>query len=101
MYNGEVWTTTKGMEREIDYSTYNIDYSTYNIDCSTYKESYLGAYSTSNSELYRNTKETQWSKRVEKRRLSFFGDMARLPDETPARWAVDEFMSKNGRVGRN
>ena len=45
----------------------------------------------SNEKLYQLAKQTPWSeKKVENRRLSFFGHICRLPEDTPAKIALNE-----------
>ena len=41
--------------------------------------------------LYNTTNQKPWSHIVKRRRLNFFGHMARLPDDTPAKLALNEF----------
>ena len=41
-----------------------------------------------------------WSQRVKRRRLSFFGYMARLPDDAPAKLALNEFRNTKAKKFR-
>ena len=43
-----------------------------------------------NLELYRKTSQIPWSEKIRKRRLSFFGHVCRLQENTPARKALKE-----------
>ena len=40
------------------------------------------------NDIYKITKEIPWSQVIAKRRLSWFGHLARLPDNTPAKRAL-------------
>ena len=44
-----------------------------------------------NNELYERTKQEPWSATIFKRRLSWFGQLMRLPKTTPARKALQNF----------
>ena len=39
---------------------------------------------------YQLAKQTPWSENIEKRRLSFFGHICRLPEDTPAKIALNK-----------
>jgi len=54
-------------------------------------------YWPSNDELYRETKETPWSVKIAKRRLSFFGHVCRLPETTPVKIALREALRPSKR----
>ena len=45
----------------------------------------------SNIELYKRTKSVEWSKLVKRKRLSWLGHLMRLPKETAARKALQEY----------
>ena len=45
----------------------------------------------SNDMLYNTINQKPWPHIVKRRRLSFFGHMARLPDDAPAKLALNEF----------
>ncbi|XP_072047017.1 uncharacterized protein [Amphiura filiformis] len=45
----------------------------------------------SNQDLYEKTKETKWSNNIKKRRLLWIGHLLRLPDDTPAKQALQEY----------
>ena len=40
---------------------------------------------------YNTTNQRPWSQTVKRRRFSFFSHMARLPDDNPAKRALNEF----------
>ena len=48
----------------------------------------------SNDELYNRTKQTLWSVKISKRRLSFFGHICRLSDQAPAKIVLKEATRK-------
>ena len=51
----------------------------------------------SNQELYSKTHQIPWSVKISKRRISFFGHICRLPEETPAKIALKEAIRKSKR----
>ena len=48
----------------------------------------------SNEDLYRRCKMEPWSKIIQKRRLSWYGHLIRLSEETPAKKALEEVKRK-------
>ena len=83
LYNSETWGLTTSQENPIDVfqrkllrNILGIRYSAHNW--------------ISSDELYKLTKQEQWSKTIRKRRLQFFGHVSRLPEQTPARIALNE-----------
>ena len=88
LYNSEIWTTTKDMEEAID----------------TYQRTNLRKIlniryprKITNEMLYNTTNQKPWSRIVKKRKLSFFGHMARLPDDAPAKLALNEFRNTKAK----
>ena len=82
LYNSEIWTTTKDMEEGID----------------TYQRTNLRRTKTiTNEMLYNTTNQQPWSQIVKRRLLSFFGNMARLPDDAPAKFALNEFRNTKAK----
>ena len=78
LYNSEIWTKTKDMEEAIDtYQRINLR-KILNI---RYPRK------LTNEMLYNATNQKPWSNIVKRQRLSFFGHMARLPDDAPAKLA--------------
>ena len=55
-----------------------------------YKYTENREYWPSNDKLYKATKQTPWSEKIAKRRLTFFGHVCRLPDTTPVKIALRE-----------
>ena len=46
-----------------------------------------------NEELYTRTNQQPWSVTILKRRMSWLGHLLRLPEQTPARLALEKFIS--------
>ena len=82
LYNSEIWTMTKAMQEKIDTFQRNNMRRILNI---RYPRKIR------NEDLYKITKQQPWSEKVKRRRLSFFGHIARLPENAPAKQAVSEF----------
>ena len=55
-----------------------------------YKYTANREYWPSNDKLYKVTKQTPWSEKIAKRRLTFFGHACRLPETTPVKIALRE-----------
>jgi hypothetical protein len=88
LYNSELWTLTKALEFKIDVfqrSLLRRVINTRRID------------KMSNIILYRKTNTTPWSETIKKRRLNWFGHLLRLPDNTPAKLALQEYHRKTKR----
>ncbi len=51
----------------------------------------------SNIDLYCKTETIPWSQTIKRRRLNWLGHLLRLPDETPAKQALKEFLRKTKR----
>ena len=47
-------------------------------------------YWPTTEELYTKTNQIPWSMKIQKRRLSFFGHVCRLPEDTPVKIALKE-----------
>ena len=64
-----------------------------------YKYTENREYWPSNDKLYKVTKQTPWSEKIAKRRLTFFGHLCGLPETTPVKIALREALrpSKNPR----
>ncbi|XP_033121982.1 uncharacterized protein LOC117120996, partial [Anneissia japonica] len=81
LYNSELWTITKLLENEID------------VFQRKFLRRILGIKwleKIRNDELYRKTGEEEWSKKVKKRILIWYGHLLRLDEHTPARMAYHE-----------
>ena len=91
LYNSEIWTKTKDMEEAIDtYQRINLR-KILNI---RYPRK------LTNEMLYNATNQKPWSNIVKRQRLSFFGHMARLPDDAPAKLALNEFRNTKAKKFR-
>ena len=88
MYNSEVWTLTKKLEKEIDTFQRNILRKMLHIKW---------PYTISNINLYRRTKEKEWSKKIKIRRMRWLGHLLRLDENTPARQALEESLKRARR----
>ena len=55
-----------------------------------YKYTENREYWPSNYKLYKVTKQTQWSEKIAKKRLTFFGHVCRLPETTLGKIALRE-----------
>ena len=76
-----MWTVTKELEREIDVFQRNLLRRTLDIKWSD---------KVSNETLYEMTKSKKWSEKIQKRRISWFGHLSRLPENCPAKQALYE-----------
>ncbi len=81
LYNSEVWTLTKALEKTIDVFLRNLLRKILDIRWS---------YTISYKDLYKCTKQEQWSQKIKSRRLRWLGHLMRLPTETPAQQALQE-----------
>ena len=85
LYNSELWTLTKKLENNID----------------TFQRRHLRKIlginwqrNITNNEIYARTKCAQWSEIIRGRRLTWLGHLMRLNPETPARKALEEYLTK-------
>ena len=83
MYNTELWTTTKTINKSID--SFHRRLLRRAINKMWPKRVYT------NEELYNITNSEPWSKTITRRRLNFTGHLFRLDEKTPARLALNEF----------
>lgn len=83
LYNSELWGTTKSLDKKIDVFQRKLLRLVFQINWK--KGNWL-----SNVELYEKAKIEPWSKTIAKRRLRFFGHIARLDDNAPAKLALYE-----------
>jgi hypothetical protein len=86
LYNSEIWTLSKKMETQIDTFQRNILRKMLNIKW---------PHKISNEELYTRTNEKEWSAKIRLRRLKWLGHLMRLPEESPARLALQEALEKD------
>ena len=92
LYNSELWCMNNKISEEID--SFHRKQLRYAIGIRYPKI-------VTNVDLYAITKVEQWSKTIKRRRLNWLGHMMRLPQDTPARLALDEHLrpthNKRGR----
>ncbi len=81
LYNSELWTVTKSIENQINVFQRNLLKKILKINWPD---------KISNEDLYKKTELTEWSLVVKQRRLSWYGHLMRLPDDTPAKLALAE-----------
>ena len=81
LYNSELWTLTKTKEEKIDAYQRRLLRMAINIKWPR---------KISSEKLYETTKETKWSEKIRTRRIRWLGHALRLPDETPAKMALEE-----------
>ena len=82
LYNSELWTVNKSINKSIDSYQRRLLRVVLNII-------YPNIIKT--EELYRKTRETPWSNIIQQRRLRWLGHLLRLPEDTPAREALEEY----------
>jgi len=82
LYNSELWTLTKALEQKIDAFQRTLLRRIVNIRWPD---------KITNEDLYEKTNAKKWSTNIKRRRLSWLGHLLRLPDNTPARQALQEF----------
>ena len=88
LYNSELWTLTKALAHKIDVfqrSLLRRVVGTRRVE------------KMSNIDLYCKTETIPWSQTIKRRRLNWLGHLLRLPDETPAKQALNEFLRKTKR----
>ena len=92
LYNSELWTLTEKLKEAIDIFQRKL------------LKKLLRIYwpnKISNIELYNRTKLQEWSKIVKRKRLSWLGHLFRLPDETPAKKSLYEYLKPiQKKIGR-
>ena len=81
LYNSEIWTLTKSLSNKVDVFQRKLLRRMLNIKWQD---------KVTNEDLYRRTKLTPWSTTIKGRRISFYGHVMRLPEDTPVRKAIDE-----------
>ena len=81
MYNSELWTLRKELEKEIDVFQRKMLRSIVQIKW---------PYKISNKELYKRTKQKRWSERIKIRSIKWLGHLIRQPEKSPAKLALRE-----------
>ena len=76
VYNSETWTLAKSIEESINAFQRRI--------VRRYCFNIKWPKTLSNQDLYEKTKIVEWKKKVTVRRLTWFGKMAKAPEEFPA-----------------
>ena len=76
LYNSELWTLTKKLENTINVFQRNLLRKILNIKWPN---------KISNKAPYKRMEIDEWSKTIKERRLSWYGHILRLPDNTPAK----------------
>jgi hypothetical protein len=81
MYNSELWTLGRRLEKQIDVFQRKLLRRITNIKWPK---------KIRNDDLYKLTQQTPWSVTITARRLKWFGHLCRLPDNAPAKKALEE-----------
>ena len=82
LYNSELWTATTAINKKIDCIQRRLLRLALNIKYPRI---------ISNNELMDITKQETWSKSISTQRIRWLGHAFRLPEECPARKAIEEF----------
>ena len=85
LYNSELWTASKKIENKIDSFHRRLLRKAINIKWPK---------KISNEKLYRITQQEKWSDKIRSRRLRWYGHAERLPEESPAKIALEEARRK-------
>ena len=85
LYNTEIWGLTQKQENEIDVFQRQLLRRIFGFRYTEDKKNW-----PSNQKLYEITGTKPWSTTIAKRRLSFFGHVCRLPEDSPAPKALKE-----------
>ena len=80
LYNAELWTLTTTKEKKLDALHRRL----LRTSCLNVRWPKIA----SNKEVYEKTGAVPWSQRIRKRTWSWFGHLARLPDDSPAKEAL-------------
>ena len=86
LYNSELWSLSCAKNKEID------------IFQRKFLRQIIGNYKVTNTVLYKSCSIEPWSRTIQRRRLSWFGHLHRLPAEAPARLALAEARKPYKRV---
>ena len=85
LYNAELWTLTKKLAEVINIFQRSLLRKILNI---TWPKK------IANKDLYTKTNTVEWSQKIQKRRLLWIGHLFRLPEDTPAKQALEEGIRK-------
>ena len=81
LYNSELWTLTKTAENKIDSYHRRILRRAINVRWPN---------KISCEDLYNKTKQETWSGKIKTQRMRWYGHVIRLPEEAPAKLALQE-----------
>ena len=81
LYNSEIWTLTKAKKDKIDAYQPRLLRTAINIKWPT---------TISSENLYKLKNEPKWSEKIRIRRMRWLGHALRLPNEAPAKIALEE-----------
>ena len=87
LYNSECWGLNKKQEERINITQRKFLCNILGIRW--HKNNWI-----SNEKLYEKTQQQEWSTKIAHRRLRFFGHVARLPNNAPAKLALYESIRK-------
>ena len=93
LYNSELWTLTSSIEKQIDSFQHRLlRKNVLNIKWPTVMN---------NEDVYNRMKANKWSIVIKKRRMRWLGHVMRLPEQTPARKAIqyanEKYVRPRGR----
>ena len=93
LYNSELWTLTSSIEKQINsFQRRLLRKNVLNIKWPTVMK---------NEDVYNQTKANKWSIVIKKRRMRWLGHVMRLPQQTPARKAIqyanEKYVKPRGR----
>ena len=92
LYNSEIWSLTSTLEESLDAFHRRLLRITLN---------YVYPKKISNEKLYTLSEEVPLSQKIKRRRLNLFGHILRLDPETPAKKAIQYYLTPHLRpVGR-
>ena len=95
LYNCELWGLTKQEEESIDIIQRRFLRQIFQFRFTEDRKKW-----PSNIRLYEIANVKPWSETIRNRRLSFFGHLCRLPDDTPVKKALDEALKPTKKVGK-
>ena len=88
LYNSELWTLTKDLEESLNIFQRKLLRRMLHVKLTD---------KIRNEELYRRGKQKEISTEIKRRRLNWLGHLKRLPDGTPAKLALEEYLRKTKR----
>ena len=91
LYNSELWNVNKKLETKINVYQRILLRKILKI---------YYPYKITNEELYKRTREENWSNTIRKRRLRWTGHLLRLDENAPASLALRESLRQHGKKKR-